>query len=79
MADGFPFVGVILADGDAPTLLPPFLLLASLDDVEIDFITAGGHVVEPNRYEASKVRGFNSKLLPLPHLRAFCTLMSLTV
>ena len=41
MADDIPLAGVLLLAEDAPTL-PPFLLIASLDDVEIDFITVAG-------------------------------------
>jgi hypothetical protein len=78
MADDIPLAGALLLAEDAPTL-PPFLLIASLDDVEIDFITFAGLEVEPNRYEASRVKGFDLKKLPMQQLRTFCTKNGVTV
>jgi hypothetical protein len=63
MTDDIPFADALLAE-DGPSL-PQFLLIDSLDDVEIEFITVAGYAVEPNRYEASRVKIVDLKLLPM--------------
>ena len=71
MTDGIPFASALLAE-DTPSL-PQFLLIASLvDEVEVEFITVMGHVVESYRYS-------DLKLLPMQHLCAFCTLNGVTI
>jgi hypothetical protein len=60
--------------------LPAFLLNSNLANVESDYVVdATGAAVEPSRFTCSRIRGFDMKKLPLPHLRTFCLSMGILV